>query len=134
MTLDLVALVEALPRPVCAELTPFTAIEARRDPAQVTLRFAPQPAFGNHFGHVQGGFAVAMLDALLSIAAYLDVGAWLPTVSITTQFLAPLPIGDVHGVGRVVRVGKSVVFTSASLSTPDGPVCVTATGTAAVRA
>jgi hypothetical protein len=50
---------DAQPQPVCAELTPFTIVDADRASGAVTLSFAPQPAFRNPFGHVQGGFAVA---------------------------------------------------------------------------
>lgn len=130
---DLIGVVDALPRPVCAELTPFTCTAASRTPGYVALRFDPQPAFGNHFGNVQGGFAMALLDALFTVAIYLDTGELAPTLSVSAQFVAPLPIGVVHGEGRMVRSGRAVAFAEATLATPDGLLCVTGTATAALR-
>ncbi|KAA1421479.1 PaaI family thioesterase [Nocardioides humilatus] len=132
-SVDLVAHLNALPRPVCAELTPFVVTEARRDPAYVDLLFAPQPAFRNHFDNVQGGFAVAMIDVVLSLVVYAEAELFLPTISITTNFLAPLPLGEVRGEGRVLKRGSSVVFAEAGLWTADGRLAVQATGSAAVR-
>lgn len=130
---DLVDHLNALPMPVCADLMPCAVLEATRTPPRLVLRFEPQPAFGNHFHNVAGGFAVAMLDGVLSLVTYVATGAFLPTISIDSSFLAPLPIGEVTAEGRIVRAGSSVVFAEADLRAPDGTLCVRATGTAAVR-
>lgn len=55
----LVDRMNALSGPRCAELTPFSVLEAHPETGFVRLRFSEQPAFGNHFGNVQGGFCVA---------------------------------------------------------------------------
>jgi uncharacterized protein (TIGR00369 family) len=123
----------ALPRPVCAELTPFTALEATRDPASVVVRFDEQPAFRNHFDNVQGGFAVALIDVALTLAIYVETEAFLPTISLTTHFLAPLPLKEVRGEARVIKSGSTVMFAEAGLWSPDGKLCVQATGSVAVR-
>jgi len=65
----------------------------------VRMEFAPQPAFGNHFGDIQGGFVVAMLDVPLSLATYLVTGEFLPTAEIKTSFLAPARIGPCAAEG-----------------------------------
>jgi acyl-coenzyme A thioesterase PaaI-like protein len=59
-------------KPACASLTPFEIASADLDAGQVMLRFAAQPAFSNHWGNVQGGFGVAMIDVLVSVAAYAN--------------------------------------------------------------
>jgi len=132
-TEGLVEHLNTLPRPVCAVLTPFVVTDAGPDPGFVRMRFAVQPAFRNHFDHVQGGFAVALVDVALSLAIYAQTEAFLPTVSLTTNFLAPLPLAEVIGEGRVIKVGGSVVFAEATLRSADGKLCVQATGSAAVR-
>jgi|RhiMetdeSRZDD1v2_1073273.scaffolds.fasta_scaffold00531_40 hypothetical protein len=53
------ALVAAAPKPPCAALTPFSIVAADAERGLVKVEFESQPAFGNMFGHVQGGFAVA---------------------------------------------------------------------------
>ena len=116
------------PDPVCAALTPFRVVGADPEKGEVALDFAAQPAFGNHQGHVQGGFAVAMLDAVISIAAFARLDAWLPTIEIKANFLAPLPLTGCRGEGRVVRAGRRVVFVEARLLA-DGQPAVTASAT-----
>jgi len=126
---ELRAALAELPLPVCAALTPFELIDADRATGMIRVEFAPQPAFGNHFGNVQGGFLVAMLDAPLSIAGFLVTGEFLPTVEIKTSFLAPARIGPCIAEARVLRAGRSLVFTEASLWSGDA-LAAHATGTA----
>jgi uncharacterized protein (TIGR00369 family) len=129
---DLQSALNSQPAPDCAALTPFTVEEADFDVGRVVLRFAPQPAFKNHFGNVQGGFAVAMVDVLVSVAAYAKTRQWLPTVEIKSSFVAPLKLGECRGEGLVVKAGRQVVFLEARLWGADGKLAVHATATAAV--
>ena len=129
---ELQALLDGQPKPACAALTPFRVEEADFDAGRVVLRFAPQPAFKNHFGNVQGGFAVAMIDALVSIAAFSKTRAWLPTVEIKSSFIAPMKLGESRGEASVIRAGRQLVFLEARLWGDDGKLAVHATATAAV--
>ena len=129
---ELQALLDGQPKPDCAALTPFSIEEADFDVGRVVLRFAPQPAFRNHFGNLQGGFAVAMIDVLVSIAAYARTRAWLPTVEIKSSFLAPMKLGESRGEASVIKAGKQLVFLEARLWGADGKLAVHATATAAV--
>jgi len=131
---ELRTLLDGQPKPVCASLTPFTILDARFDVGFVKLEFAPQPAFRNHFGNIQGGFAVAMLDAVVSIAAFAMLRQWLPTIEIKSSFLEPIPIGPCIGEGRVLKAGRSLAFIEGRLMTPDGRSAVTATATALIPA
>jgi uncharacterized protein (TIGR00369 family) len=131
---ELQQLLSSQPQPECAKLTPCTVEEADLDAGRVRLRFAPQPAFSNHFGNVQGGFAVAMIDVLVSVAAYAKTRTWLPTVEIKSSFVAPLKLGECIGEGIVVRAGKQLVFLEARLWGADGKLAVHATATAVVPA
>ena len=123
---------DSQPRPDCAALTPFSVEEADFDVGRVVLRFAPQPAFKNHFGNVQGGFAVAMIDVLVSIAAYAKTRQWLPTIEIKSSFVAPMKLGECRGEGIVVKAGRQIVFLEAKLWGADGKLAVHATATTAV--
>lgn len=131
---ELKRLLDSQPKPVCAALTPFTIVDTRFDIGFVKLEFAPQPTFRNHFGNIQGGFAVAMLDAVVSIAAYAMLRQWLPTIEIKSSFLEPIPIGACIGEGRVLKAGRSLAFIEGRLMTPDHRPAVTATATALVPA
>ena len=127
---ELQALLEGQPKPDCAKLTPFVVEEANCDTGHVKLRFAAQPAFRNHFGNIQGGFAVAMFDALVSIAAFAKTRAWLPTIEIKSSFVAPTKLGECIGEGAIVKAGKQLVFLEARLWGADGKLAVHATATA----
>lgn len=129
-TAELQRILDGQPKPDCAALTPFRIEEASFESGRVVLVFAPQPAFRNHFGNVQGGFAVAMIDALISIAAYAKTRAWLPTVEIKSSFVAPMRLGESRGEGVVVNAGKQLVFLEARLWGADGKLAVHATATA----
>lgn len=131
---ELQALLVAQPQPDCAALTPCVVGDADFEAGRVVLVFAPQPAFKNHFGNVQGGFAVAMIDVLVSIAAFAKTRQWLPTVEIKSSFVAPMKLGECRGEGVVIKAGKQLVFLEARLWGADGKLAVHATATAAVPA
>src|SRR5262245_42957355 len=91
------SLLDNQPKPVCAALTPFRILEAESETGFVKVEFAPQPAFENHFGNIQGGFAVSMLDVVISLAAFVKGRQWIPTVEIKTSFVAPAKIATCIG-------------------------------------
>jgi uncharacterized protein (TIGR00369 family) len=128
-TEEIRALLDSQPKPVCAALTPFEIVEAESETGYVKVEFAPQPAFENHFGNIQGGFAVSMLDVVISIAAYVKVRQWIPTVEIKTSFVAPAKIGVCIGEGQVIRAGRSVSFVEGKLWNADHELAVHATAT-----
>ncbi|MDH4612387.1 PaaI family thioesterase [Pseudomonas sp. BN102] len=131
---ELTHLLDAQPKPDCAALTPFTVEDADFESGRVVLRFAPQPAFKNHFGNVQGGFAVSMIDVLVSISAYAKTKAWLPTVEIKCSFVAPMKLGECRGEAIVIKAGKQLVFLEAKLWGADGRLAVHATATSVLSA
>jgi uncharacterized protein (TIGR00369 family) len=127
------ALVASAPQPPCAALIPFAIVEADSERGFVKVEFEPQPAFGNVFGHIQGGFAVAMIDLPISLVGMLKVQQWLPTVEIKTSFVAPAQLGACIGEGRIIRAARSIVFAEGRLWGADGKLAVHATATLAVK-
>ena len=131
-TAELQALLDSQPKLESSALPSFLVEEADFDVGRVVLRFAPQPAFQNYHGNVQGGFAVALVDVLISVAAFTRARAWLPTVEIKSTFLAPLLLGESRGEASVIKAGKQLVFLEAKLWGPNGKLAVHATATACV--
>lgn len=127
------SLLKGTPRPACAALTPFSILEADAERGLVRVEFKSQPAFGNMFGHIQGGFAVAMLDLPISLAGLLKLQRWLPTVEIKTSFLAPTRLGVCIGEGQIIRAGNSIAFAEGKLWGADGELTVHATATLSVK-
>jgi uncharacterized protein (TIGR00369 family) len=128
-TEEIRSLIATQPKPVCAELTPFHILEADSESGFVKLEFAPQPAFENHFGNIQGGFAVSMMDVIISVAAFVKVRQWIPTVEIKTSFITPAKIAKCIGEGQVIRAGNSVIFVEARLWNMNNELAVHATAT-----
>ena len=122
-------LIISQPAPVCGALTPFEILDINAETGYVKLEFAPQPAFENHFGNIQGGFAVAMLDVVLSMAAYTKSRQWLPTIELKASFVAPAKIGKCIGEGFVLRAGRNITFVEGRLLNANGELAVHATAT-----
>jgi len=130
---ELAADLASQPKPVCAALTPFELVEADRDAGVVVLRFLEQPAFGNHWGNIQGGFGVALIDVLVSVAAYARLRQWCPTVEVKCSFIAPAKMGECRGEGRVIKAGKALAFVEARLWGADAQLALHATATLSVK-
>jgi len=128
-TEELRQLLATSPQPACVALTPFELVEADTGPGRARVEFAAQPAFGNHFGNIQGGFIVAMLEVPLTLAVYIETKRFLPTIEIKTSFLSPARLGACVGEGVVVRAGSNLVFAEARLWSPDGKLAAHATAT-----
>src|SRR5687768_3231292 len=121
---ELIALLGSQPQPVCVSLTPFEVTHADFEAGAVTLRLAAQPAFTNHWGNIQGGFGVAMVDVLISLAAYTRLRQWCPTIEIKSTFLSAAKVGVCTGEAKVLKVGKTVAFLEARLWGSDGELAI----------
>lgn len=131
---ELAALLSTQPKPVCAELTPFAIVEADLESGYLVLLFAEQPAFANHYGSIQGGLGIALIDVLVSISAFAKLRQWCPTIEIKSSFLAPAALGECRGEARFLKVGSSVAFLEARLWGADGQLAIHATATVSVKA
>ena len=130
-TADLQKKLDAEIAPVCTALTPHTVEHADRKKGEVKLRFSPQPAFENHFGNIQGGFAAAMVDVLVSTAVFANSGKWLPTVEIKSTFLSPLKLDYAIGEAKIIKAGRRLIFLEAKIWSAEEKLAVHATATVA---
>ncbi len=94
--------------------------------------FEGRPEFGNNTGVIQGGFLTAMLDEVTTIAGVVASGltSAFPSLEMKTSYLRPCRQGKVRGVGRVVRLGRSVAFLEGDLYDAEGKHVAHATVTA----
>ncbi len=88
--------------------------------------------FANPMGQVQGGYLCAMLDECMSVACMVASGMThvAPTLEMKTSFLRAARPGALHGMGRVLRFGRTVAFTEGELYDADGRLLAKASGTA----
>ena len=117
------------PKPKCADLIPFKIIQCDKERGYVKVEFEEQPAFGNLFGYIQGGFLSAMMEVPVSLAGLLKTGAWLLTIEMKTSYLAPAKIGPCIAEGQVLRSGQKIVFVEGRMWDNDGKLTVHVTAT-----
>ena len=86
----------------------------------------------NPMKQIQGGYLCAMLDECMSVACMVASGMThvAPTVEMKTSFFRPGAPGQLRGVGRVVKWGRTIAFTEAELFDAAGRLLAKATGTA----
>jgi len=73
-----------------------------------------------------------MLDECMSVACQVASGMThvAPTVEMKTSFFRPAMPGPLRGIGRVIRLGKTIAFTEGELFDAEGRMVAKATGTA----
>lgn len=86
----------------------------------------------NPMKQIQGGYLCAMLDEAMSVACMVASGMThvAPTLEMKTSFLRPAMPGQIKGIGRVLKWGRSIAFTEGELYDADGRLLAKATGTA----
>lgn len=117
-------------RPPMAAQIDWTLIRLNRETETISLSFSSPDTFTNPTGSVHGGVVVAMLDECmgsavvgLSDARYLAV-----TVSMSTDFIKPVPTGKVFGEGRVTSMNDKSAFLEARIMNTEDVTLARATG------
>jgi uncharacterized protein (TIGR00369 family) len=123
---------DRLPMPPAARLLGWRFVALDRARQEIEVGFTLDDRFLNPAGHVQGGFVAAMLDDTLGPALFAatDGRVFAPTISLTTNFVAPARSGPFTGRGRVVALGKTIAHLAGELFDGDGRLVATATATA----
>jgi len=91
-----------------------------------------QPQHLNRNNLLHGGFVTMLLDVACGYAASLHYDpeslALVLTVSLSTQYIAPVQGGRVTATGRISGGGKSLCHANGELRDSDGTLIATATG------
>ena len=110
----------------------------RHDPKAGVLcvSFPTKPEYANPGGAVMGGMVAAFLDDCMGpLIVAATGGEMFPvTLDLHTTYFKPVPVGPRAVVeAKIDRIGRSAVFTSASVISEDGEVLVRAIQTAILR-
>ena len=120
-------------QPTGSQTLGFRMLSVSQAIKQVEVAFEARPELlSNPMKQVQGGYLMAMLDECMSVACMVASGmtAVAPTVEMKTSFFRPASFGQLRGVGRVVRWGKTIAFTEGELFDSEGRLVAKASGTA----
>lgn len=117
--------------PQVAALIGWTLIKLDKDSDSIHLYFTASSEFTNPGGNIHGGFITAMLDECMgsAIVGLTDAQFMPATISMSTDFVKPVPVGKVFGEGRITSRGNSLVFLEARLVDTDDQTLARAIGT-----
>lgn len=91
-----------------------------------------RPEFLNRNGFVHGGVILSLLDTVCSLAGcrYVDgqIVGRVVAVSLTTNFIAPIHSGTMHGRATLRGGGRTMFMVDGSVHDDDGALLATATG------
>lgn len=101
------------------------------DGARVTMQVGADHT--NRHGMMHGGLIATVLDtAMGATASWLrGEGGAIPfsTITMTVNFVAPMPMGQIIAEGRVIGGGFKTVFVEARAHSDTGTLVAQATGT-----
>jgi uncharacterized protein (TIGR00369 family) len=103
--------------PAASKLLGWTLRDVDAKAGTIEIGFTADERFVNPAGTVQGGILAAMLDDTQGPAlfAMTDGEVYAPTIDFTVSFVKAARPGNFVGKGRVVSLGKTIVFTEAEL-------------------
>jgi uncharacterized protein (TIGR00369 family) len=115
--------------PPASQLLGWTLRDVDAAAGTIEIGFTADERFVNPAGTVQGGFLAAMLDDTQGPAlfAMTDGRVYAPTIGFDISFLKAARPGIFIGKGRVVSLGKTIVFTEAELFDEAGELVARAT-------
>ena len=126
------AIFARFPAPPCAATLGWRLIGADSEAGTVRIGFEGKRDFCNPAGFIQGGFLAAMLDDTMGPAVLVksDGACFTPTIDLNVSFLAPARPGAFIGEGRIVQMGKTIVFLEGNLFDEEGQLVARATASA----
>ncbi len=106
------------------------------EPGSVTLQLPVTPHHVHGGGVLCGQTLMAAADTAMVLAVMTKLGGFQPmtTVQLQTSFLRAVPGDAGHAVvqAQVLKMGRSLVFGSIDIHTPDGQLAAQATTTYAL--
>ena len=120
-------------QPTGSQTLGFRMLSVSQERMEVEVAFdARAELLANPMKQVQGGYLCAMLDECMSVACMVasKMTAVAPTAEMKTSFFRPAMPGQLKGIGRVVRWGRTLAFTEGEIYDADGRLVAKATGTA----
>ena len=118
-----------VPMPGCAEFLGYELLSVDYDAKTIRVAFQGTPEMCNPRGSMQGGILTAMLDdAMGSMVVILTDGKKSPaSVDIHTQYFRPAEPARIICEAELVEMGKTTVFTRATLYNEAGKAIAAAT-------
>jgi len=123
-----------LPKPPIAQTLNAEFLDVDIEQKTLLSSFIIGDQFLNPIGHVQGGILSAMLDGTMGPAAgvLLQEDQFVPTLNLNVSFLRPGKPGKFTCLGKVVNLGRNIVYLEGELFDAENKLVATATATAKI--
>lgn len=102
------------------------------DSGDAIVRFPVNGAYENALGSTHGGIVATLIDTAGWFAAAACYDAWIVTVDLHVQLLAPAMGGPIEATGHVMRSGARLAMTRMVVRTADGVEVAIGQGTFSV--
>lgn len=118
-------------KPPCYVWLGLESIHRYPDENRVLLNFAANPDHLNPSGAIMGGAISAMMDSALGEAVVnaLASDESPVTLELKTSYLARATPGKIFAEGRLLRRGKKIAFSEATLRDETGEIVAAGSGT-----
>lgn len=105
------------------------------NPEYVRIKLSINQSFLNVNGSVHGGIVASMLDSIMGVTLrHQNYDAKVATVSLTTQFIAPVLEGMVvYATAKVVNAGRRIASLEAKLESESGEILASGVATFMIK-
>jgi uncharacterized protein (TIGR00369 family) len=83
-------------------------VRAEKGSVEIRLPFREEFLRSDGSDWLHGGVVSALIDIVGDYAIITEVGTGVPTIDLRVDYLRPARRGDLVGVGRTIRVGRTV--------------------------
>lgn len=93
------------------------------------IKMSVQKQHLNSNGVVHGGATASLLDSVIGVTIRSMKDVKVATISLTTQFLAPVKEGILYAEAKMIHEGRRIQYVESILTQEDGSVVAKALGT-----
>ena len=106
----------------------LTLVRAEKGSVEIRLPFRTEFLREDGSDWLHGGIVSAFVDILGDYAIVTEVGTGVPTIDLRVDFLRPARRGDLVGVGKVVRIGRTISIADAEVRDESGTLVAVGRG------
>lgn len=103
-------------------------VRAEKGTVEIRLPFREEFIRGDGSDWLHGGVVSALVDIVGDYAVITEVGTGVPTIDLRVDYLRPARRGDLVGVGRTVRVGRTVSVADVEIRDASGTLVAVGRG------
>lgn len=104
----------------------------RLEADDVIIKMPVKKEILNSNGVLHGGAVATILDSIIGATIRSTRNVKVATVSLTTQFIAPMTEGILFASAKVINPGKRIQYVESKVSNEKGEIIGTALGTFAI--